>query len=115
MTHTHKKTGRVCRTKGEHRLPILPLPFIYPSLYQPPPPSPLSALSFSPYPLCSCLCLALARVWQTQTKECCLSWRKSKGLGSLEGEVGGAGLAGCQGWTGIVKAVAIHCCSWARS
>lgn len=36
MTHTHKKTGRVCRTKGEHRLPILPLPFICPSLYHPP-------------------------------------------------------------------------------
>lgn len=39
MTNTHTKTGRECRTKGEHGLPILPLPFIYPSLYQPPPPS----------------------------------------------------------------------------
>lgn len=76
---------------------------------------PLSTVSFSPSPLRSCLCLAAAGVWRTQTKEFCLSWRKSKGLGSLEGEVGGAGVAGCQGWTGIVKAVATHCCSRARS
>lgn len=97
MTHTHTKTGRgrEWRTKGEHGLPILPLPFIYPSLYHPPPPSPLSALSFSLSPLCSCLCLGPARVWRTQTKECCLSWRKSKGLGSPEGRWG------VEGWPGV--------------
>lgn len=59
-----------------------------PPLYRPPSPSPLSALSF---PLRSCLCLASARVWRTQTKERCLSWRKSKGLGSLEGGGGWPG------------------------
>lgn len=98
--HTHTKTGRgrECRTKGEHGLPILPLPFIYPSLYHPPPLSPLSALSFSLSPLCSCLCLGPARVWRTQTKECCLSWRKSKGLGTPEGRwgVGGGWVSGLE-------------------
>lgn len=94
MTYTHTKTGRgrEWRTKGEHGLPILPLPFIYPSLYHPLPPS---ALSFSLSPLCSCLCLGPARVWRTQTKECRLSWRKSKGLGSPEGRWV------VEGWPGV--------------
>ena len=98
-THTEGRGEREGQTKGEHGLPILRLPFIYPSLHQPPPPSPLSALSFSLSPLCSCLCLGSTRVWRTQTKECCLSWRESKGLGSLEGGVGGDGRV--ERWPGV--------------
>lgn len=81
----------MCQTKGEHDRSLsihLSLPFS-PST---PLPTPLSALSFSLSPLCSCLCLPLARVWRTQTKECRLPWRKSKGLGSREV---------VEGWPGV--------------
>lgn len=109
-THTHKDRERECRTKGEHGLPILPLLFIYPSLYPPPVRSVILSVPSALLPLSGS-----GQSLADPDKRMLLVMEKEQRSWLSKGEVRGGGVAGCQGWKAIVKAVAIHCCFWARS
>lgn len=110
--HTHtQRQGEGVSDKRWARFADL-TPFIHLSLSLPPPPVRSVILSVP-----SAL-LPLSGSGQSLAdpdKRMLLVMEKEQRSWLSKGEVRGGGVAGCQGWKAIVKAVAIHCCFWARS